>query len=265
MLTISVIVTTYNRPAALALVLRALAAQTQVNFEVIIADDGSTAETSQVIKQLQPTLPYLLQHRWQEDNGFRAARVRNLAITVARGEYLIFLDGDCIPQPNFIARHSQLAEPGWFVAGNRILLSAKFTDRVIQQQLPLWSWHPKQWLLPYLRRDINRLLPLLRLPDGVLRKRHPSQWQGAKTCNLAAWYEDILNIDGFDERFQGWGHEDAALVVRLLRCGIRRKEGRFAVPVLHLWHPEADRSNEPENRRRLEEMLRSSASQEFKA
>lgn len=273
MLTISIIVTTYNRPDALALVLEALAAQQELSgeklssFEVIIADDGSTLVTTEFLRKIRQYLPYPLQHVWQEDQGFRAARVRNRAIVVARGDYLIFLDGDCIPQRDFVARHRLLAETGWFIAGNRILLSEKFTAQILQQSSllqsetrtpkPIWTWHFSQWLLPYLRRDINRLLPLLRLPESSFSKRHSHRWQGAKTCNLAAWREDILKINGFDEQFQGWGHEDAELVVRLLHSGVQRKEGRFAVPVLHLWHPEEDRRREPENRRRLESMLRS--------
>jgi len=266
MIKISVIVTTYNRPTALALVLQALAAQVSVGsgcqtdeFEAIVADDGSTPATAELITQLQPYLPYPVQHIWQEDHGFRAARARNRAVAAARGHYLIFLDGDCIPQTDFVARHYKLAEKGWFVAGNRILLSQKFTAQVLLEQSlrqgGIWTWHTIQWLLPYLRRDINRLLPLFRLPDSALRKRHQQKWQGAKTCNLALWREDILRINGFDEEFQGWGHEDAELVVRLLHNGVCRKEGRFAVPVFHLWHPEQDRSQEERNRQRLEQRL----------
>ncbi|MDM8559960.1 glycosyltransferase family 2 protein, partial [Candidatus Parabeggiatoa sp. HSG14] len=271
MIKISIIVTTYNRSNALALVLSALVAQENplnFSFEVIIADDGSTQATAELIKQFQPRLP--MQHIWQEDKGFRAAMARNRAIAASTGHYLIFLDGDCIPQTDFIVKHSKLAEKGWFVAGNRILLSEKFTTQTIRLSqknttLPfseeklgrIWTWPITQWFLPYLRRDINRLLPLLRLPDNFLRKYSQQKWQGAKTCNLALWREDILKINGFDERFQGWGHEDAELVVRLLRSGILRKEGRFSVPVLHLWHSEQDRHQEKANRQRLEQMLKS--------
>jgi len=267
MLKISVIVTTYNWPGALELILRALAAQAHLtsvdkvaDFEVIIADDGSTADTAERVKQLQPNLPYYVQHVWQEDKGFRAAGARNCAIAAAKAEYVIFLDGDCIPQTDFIARHSQLAEAGVFVAGNRILLSQGFTNQVLEnalRQAEIWRWPTRDWLLPYLRGDINRLLPMLRLPDSVFRKHDGQKWQGAKTCNLGVWRSDLLKINGFDECFQGWGHEDAELVVRLLRSGIGRKTGRFAVPVLHLWHSEQDRHQEAENRQRLEQMLKS--------
>jgi glycosyltransferase involved in cell wall biosynthesis len=269
MLKISVIVTTYNRPDALALVLQALAAQEcpcftdeekqqlftkrqqKSPFEVIIADDGSSCATTRLIRDIQPYLPYPLQHVWQENQGFRAAKIRNRAIAVAQGDYLIFLDGDCIPLTDFMTKQSQLAESGCFVVGNRILLSKKLTEYIIRQQSPVWKWHSLQWLLPYLRRDINRLSPLIRLPDSFLRKYCAQTWQGAKTCNLGVWREAILELNGFNEEFQGWGHEDADLVVRLLSHGVRRKEGRFAVPVFHLWHPQTDRSQEPQNRQRL--------------
>ncbi len=267
MLKISVIVTTYNWPEALELILRALAAQAHLtsvdkgaDFEVIIADDGSTADTAERVKQLQPNLPYYVQHVWQEDKGFRAAGARNRAIAAAKAQYLIFLDGDCVPQTDFIAKHHQLAEAGVFVAGNRILLSQAFTNQILDNapsQAEIWRWPTRQWLLPYLRRDINRLLPLLRLPNSVFRKHDKQKWQGAKTCNLGVWRSDLLKINGFDERFQGWGHEDAELVVRLLRSGIGRKMGSFAVPVLHLWHPEQNRFQETANRQRLEQMLKS--------
>jgi glycosyltransferase involved in cell wall biosynthesis len=258
MLKISVIVTTYNRPDALALVLKALAAQTQLPFDVIIADDGSSQNTSELIEELQPQLPYSLQHIWQEDQGFRAARARNKAVAVSTGDYLIFIDGDCIPQTDFIKKHNQLAEKNCFIAGNRILLSKKFTA---QLKDPVWKWRPIQWIVPYLRRDINRFLPLIRLPISLLGKHYKKKWQGAKTCNLAVWRDDFNKINGFDENFQGWGHEDADLVVRLLCNKVQRKEGRFAVPVLHLWHVEADRSNEKENRQRLEQLINTALNQ----
>lgn len=266
MIKISVIVTTYNRADALVLVLKALAAQKNPTkgepiisaFEVIVTDDGSIPSAAELTKTLQSHLSYPLQFLWQENKGFRAAKARNQAIAVAQGNYLIFLDGDCVPPSDFIARHCQLAEKNCFVAGNRILLSQKFTTEVLQQstQGEIWTWRITQWLYPYLRRDINRFLPLLRLPDSSFRKRKTQKWQGAKTCNLAVWREDILKIKGFDEQFQGWGHEDAELVVRLLRNGVQRKEGRFAVPVFHLWHLAQDRCFEKKNRQRLEEKLR---------
>ncbi|MCK5877907.1 MAG: glycosyltransferase family 2 protein [Candidatus Marithrix sp.] len=249
MLKISVIITTYNRPDALELVLSALAEQQFTNFEVIVADDGSTATTAKFIQQL--SIPYPLQHVWQKDQGFRAAKVRNLAVTVAKGNYLVFLDGDCIPRIDFIAKHNQLAELGYFVVGNRVLFTKKFTQQVIQSKIPVWNWPINQWLLPYFKSNINRLSPLFRLP--FIRKYCRQTWKGVKTCNLAVWKQNFEQINGFDESFQGWGYEDANLAVRLLRSGVHRKNGRFAIPVLHLWHNEEQRN--PDNWQRFEQML----------
>lgn len=255
---LSVIVTTYNRPPALALVLAALAAQRQRAFEVLVADDGSGPDTAALLARLQPVLPYPLTHVWQEDCGFRAAAARNRAVAAARGDYLVFLDGDCLARPDFLSRHAALAEPGYFVVGNRVLLSQRASERVLAAQLPLWQWRWPHWLRARLRGEINRLLPLLRLPDGGWR-RHRQRWQGARTCNLALWRRDLIRVNGFDEAFQGWGHEDADLVVRLLRAGVRRKDGHYALAVLHLWHPEQSRAQETVNRSRLQAALAASA------
>lgn len=250
---ISVIVTTYNWPAALALVLQGLARQSLTNFEVIVADDGSTDSTSQLITQLRPELPYSLQHVWQPDAGFRAAMIRNKAVAQAKGEYLVFLDGDCLPRRTFLANHFKLAETGWLVAGNRLLLNQDFTAQVVSQQLPVDQWPLYAWLKHRWLRDCNRLLPLLSLPLGPLRKLKATNWHGVKTCNLGLWRHDFISVNGFDEAYQGWGYEDSDLVIRLLRLGIRRKQGQFAVPVIHLWHPENDRAQHAANLARLQQ------------
>ena len=253
----SVIVTTYNRPDALAAVLQGLAAQSDRDFEVLVADDGSGPETAQVLQQQARAFPVPLVHVWQEDQGFRAGAARNRAVAQAQGEYLLFLDGDCVPLPDFVSRHKALADPHWFVAGNRILLSPSFTEHALQAGWALHARSALQWLWARLRGQINRLTPLLRLGNAGWRKVSPLRWQGARTCNLAVWREDFVAVNGFDEAYAGWGHEDADLAVRLIRQGTRRKDGRFATAVLHLWHRENDRSREQDNAQRLAHILQS--------
>jgi glycosyltransferase involved in cell wall biosynthesis len=257
----SLIVTTYNRPDALQAVLRGLAAQVDQDFEVVVADDGSTADTAQLIQTLAHDYPVPLRHVWQEDQGFRAGAARNRACAQANGEYWIFLDGDCIPLPGFVGEHKRLAQPGCFVAGNRILLSDSFTHLALAHQLPLHARHRGQWLVDRLLGRINRWWPLVHAADGSWRLRSPHRWQGARTCNLAVWRQDFVAINGFDESYAGWGHEDADLAVRLIRRGVRRKDGRFATAVLHLWHPENDRSQLEDNVRRLEAILSNQSTQ----
>lgn len=257
---ISVIVTTYNRPEALSAVLAGLAAQTDRDFEVVVADDGSREETARLISDRRQNLPVSLTHAWQPDRGFRAGAARNKAALFAHGSYLIFLDGDCVPRPNWVAAHRRLAERGWMVAGNRILLSKELTLEVLAKSAPIHAWNTKQWKALRAIGGINRIAPLLRLPLGSLRKFQAQRWQRIRTCNLAVWTEDFRRVNGFDESFEGWGFEDSDLAVRLLNLGVRRKEGAYATGVLHLWHQENDRDREGINWDRLMQRLESGES-----
>lgn len=251
---LSIIITTYNWLSALQAILRALSAQQHAGeFEVLIADDGSTVEVKNWLQQ--QTFPFPLIHVWQPDEGFRAAKIRNQAIAKASGQYIVFIDGDCIPPNHFIQRHRALAEKDCFVSGNRVLLQQEFTSQVLAQQLPIHQWGFGQWWLAALRKQVNRCLPFLPLPKLFTYHQYSSAWQGAKTCNLAVWREHLLAINGFDERYQGWGYEDSDLVIRLQRLKVRRKLGRFVTPVLHLWHRENDRSQEASNLHFLQSIL----------
>ena len=252
---ISVIVATYNREDALDAVLRSLAGQSDRDFEVVVADDGSTAATAAAIEAWRAKLGRRLEHVWQEDRGFRLAEIRNRAIMAARGAYCIFLDGDCLVRPDFIAVHRRLAEPGWFVTGNRILLSAALTSKVLREKLMPEGWNYAFWLAERWRGGINRLSALLHLPLGVLRRLRQRQWRGARACNLAVWRADLDRVDGFDADYSGWGREDSDFIVRLLRAGVRRKDGTFATGVLHLWHAEADRSQLSANESKLSDIV----------
>jgi predicted glycosyltransferase involved in capsule biosynthesis len=110
---------------------------------------------------------------------------------------------------------------------------------------------------------VNRLLPLLRFsPNAIFRRARPQRWYGVKTCNLALWRQDLLRVNGLDERYEGWGLEDSDLVIRLIHAGVRHKSGRFFVPVFHLWHAENDRSRLAANEARLKALL---ASAQFRA
>lgn len=255
---LSLIVTTYNRPDALRAVLDALACQKDAgNFEVLIADDGSRPDTAELIASRIPAYPICLRHVWQEDKGFRAAAARNKAAVQARGDYLIFLDGDCLPLPDFCAQHRRLIEVGWCVAGNRVLLGEKFTPKLLNNPEPahVVHWAGTDWKAAVKRGDANKGTACTRLPLGLLRKIGGRRWQRVRTCNLGVWRTDFIAVNGFDESFNGWGYEDSDFAVRLIRQGIRVKDGRFAVPVLHLWHKENDRSQQPENWARFEATL----------
>lgn len=261
---LSLIVTTYNRPDALRLVLYGVARQqlgSRLNadeVEVLVADDGSRSDTKEWVLSAAKDSPFPLHHVWHEDRGFRAGAIRNRCAVQAKGRYLVFIDGDCIPAPDFLRRHWQLAEAGWAVAGNRVLLSEAFTENLTHSKtsVPL-DWGVNQAWAAFRRGDINKALPLLRLPNSPLRKLSANNWKIFRTCNVGLWREDFQRVNGFDEDFQGWGYEDSDLAVRLLRSGCRIKNGRFATLVYHLWHRENDRAQQAENWQRFLKVLES--------
>ena len=252
---ISVIVTTYNREDALDAALRALSHQTDRNFEIVMADDGSRPDTAHVIDEWRARLPVPLKHARHEHKGFRGGEIRNRAIRASSGGLCIFLDGDCLAGGCFVATHRRLHEPGWFVTGNRILLSRELTETVLAEGLAAEHWNFAVLARERLRGGVNRLMPTVHLALRPLRKMQPGRWEGAQTCNLAVARQDLDRIDGFDCAYTGWGLEDSDLVIRLLHAGVRRKDGRFATGVLHLWHPQNDRSQLPANRTRLDEVI----------
>jgi glycosyltransferase involved in cell wall biosynthesis len=234
--TVSIIVTTYNWPQALAFVLASLNHQNDDAFEVIVADDGSNESTTQLLAQLKVALNYPLSHIWQPDQGFRAARARNLALLYAKNDYIVFIDGDCAVLPDFVHNHKRLSETGYFVSGQRVLISSQLTAKLLSEGFQPHMAIRRYWFKHRLNGDCNKVMPLLNFPLGLIRKFGAHKWQGVQTCNLGVWRQDLMAVNGFEEQFVGWGYEDSDLVARLLHCGVKRKQGRMAVPVLHLWH-----------------------------
>ncbi len=244
---VSVVITTYNRSDALLAVLSALTRQSDRNFEVIVADDGSTGVHRQRIVQSADALALKLIHVWHPDVGFTASKARNRGVAAARGNYIVFLDGDCVPERDFIARHRQLAQTGFFINGSRVLLSPELTQRVLDGVEQVDGRGYGFWLRKRLSGEASKLTGLLRLPDGALRIQQAFDWKGIRSCNMAVWRSDFEKVEGFDESFVGWGHEDADFVLRLHNLGLARKNGFCATEVFHLWHKEASRSHESAN------------------
>jgi glycosyltransferase involved in cell wall biosynthesis len=244
---VSVVITTYNRSDALLAVLRGLERQTDRNFEVIVADDGSRAEQQKAVQESAVAQSLRVIHVWHPDVGFTASRIRNRGVAASRGEYIVFLDGDCVPEVDFIARHRLLAQPGFFVNGSRVLLSPDLTNRVLSDGESISGRSVVYWVTQRIRGHASKLSGLVRLPDGALRMKRRFSWKGIRSCNFGVWRTDFERVNGFDESFVGWGHEDADFVLRLHNSGVERKNGFCATEVFHLWHPEAARNQESKN------------------
>lgn len=250
---VSVVITTYNRSDALLAVLDGLARQTERRFEVIVADDGSREVQRRLILESGVAKSLRLIHVWHPDIGFTASRIRNRGVAAASGSYIVFMDGDCVPEVDFIARHKALAQPGFFVNGSRVLLSPKFTQRVLAGDEQIGGRSRLYWLKQRLLGHASKLTHLLRLPDSQRRVERVFSWKGIRSCNMGVWKADFERVDGFDESFVGWGHEDADFVLRLHNSGVMRKNGYCATEVFHLWHQEASRDKASQNAQLVKE------------
>jgi glycosyltransferase involved in cell wall biosynthesis len=244
---LTVVVSTYAWPEALDLALRALADVVDPGVEVIVADDGSGPETMDVVRRWRDPLGKRLRVVRQEDESWRLARLRNLAALAARGEYLVFLDGDCLVRRGFVDAVRRAALPGWFLAGKRLHLSRALSRRVLETQLPLWRWSAARWLVHApsevftSHREAGSLGTLLPVRD----RRRP--WKAGQPdfrppydaygFFFGVHREDFERANGFDMRFVGWGGEDVELATRLRRFGLRCGWPGPQATLVHLWHP----------------------------
>lgn len=228
-ITSSLIVTTYNRPKALFVVLKSVLMQEQPPDEVIVADDGSQDETRQVVESIAEISPVPVVHVWQKDKGYQAARIRNKAIAKAHHEYLILIDGDMVLHPAFVKDHVAVARTARFVQGGRALLGKKATRVALDQGYVEWSLS---------QPDVGNRKNLI---HNELLNRYLSaesnHLQGAKTCNLSLFKSDAIRVNGFDNCFLGWGREDSEFICRLINSGVRRYNLRFGALTQHLFHP----------------------------
>jgi len=241
---VSLLVSTYNWPRALELVLESVRQQRVLPVEVVIADDGSRDDTRRLIERLTPGFPVPLVHVWHEDTGFRLAAIRNKGIAAARGDYIVQIDGDILLHPAFIAAHSAFARRGVWVQGSRALLNASCTARLLngtQRDVTGLSAGVQQrqnaLYIPWLSRFIRGPR------DGMQRVR------GA---HMAFWREDLVRVNGYDERIEGWGREDSELATRLINADVQRRNLKFAAVAYHLWHTSANFDSVTRNHQRLE-------------
>ena len=230
---LTLIITTYNWPESLLLVIEGIKRQTILPDEVIIADDGSTKETKDLINNFKKDTDLNIIHSWQEDMGFRAARSRNNAIFKSSGDYIVLIDGDTILHTNFVKDHIANAESGFFVQGSRALLSEKQTKKALAEKIVNFSFFSSE-----LKNRKNAIYSKLLSSIFSSKKNH---LHGIKSCNMAFYRKDCININGFNNDFEGWGREDSEFVVRLINSGVKRKSVRFNAIQFHLWHNENSR------------------------
>jgi glycosyltransferase involved in cell wall biosynthesis len=255
------IVATYNNPRSLALCLASVACQRVAAGGICIADDGSGPETAAVIEAFRAAHPEIvLRHVWHEDTGFRKAVILNRAIASSGAEFLIFIDGDVMIHPDFVARHLALARPDRWSSGSLIRLDAEATAAVTEVDVSAGRVFDRDWLRA--QRAFDRpgtwlkAMPFPVPVQAALDVLSPVQraWCGA---NASAFRVALLRVNGFDETMR-WGGGDKEMGVRLTNAGVRGRHLRFTAPLVHLDHPRgyADPEHKRANRERIRRIRR---------
>lgn len=247
--TISLAITTYERPDALEAVLRSALAQRDLPEEILVVDDGSGPATRELVARIAATAPRPLRFLRQEHQGFRLTRLRNLAIAAATGELLLFIDGDMVLHREFIADHRRIARRGWFTQGVRIALDGHATAAMVADPLRAPGMLARG--LGGARRlnglhSVSAQRGLRRAGNGLI---------ALKGCNQAFWRDDLLAVNGFEESIEGWGPEDKELCARLRHHGVRRQTLLGGGIAWHLAHPPASRAQRDANVRLLRDTL----------
>ena len=257
-MSVSVILTTYNQPAQLELVLCGYAVQTRRDFELVVADDGSGPETADVLRRVYAESELQMLHVWHEDRGFRKTEILNRAIVAASGSYLIFSDGDCIPRNDFVTIHAALAERGRFLSGGYLKLDAATSAGITACDVRSGRATNAEWLRARGWRPGRRALRLSRAPGlaAALDRLTPTRptWNGH---NASASRADLLAVNGYDLDM-AYGGLDRALGEVLENAGVRGKQIRHRAPCLHLHHerPYADPARWRRNAERRERLRR---------
>lgn len=258
---ISVILSTYNNPSALEKSLWGYRDQTDQNFDILIADDGSGPATRQVIQQAQREAPVRITHVWHEDIGFRKSAILNQAIVQAKGEYLIFTDGDCIPREDFVAAHRQHSRRDFFLAGgSHIDIPPEIHQTLTPEDVSRGRVFDADWLT-------DQGMKVGRYRWRLTRHRRLAAWLDRVTprpgvflgCNGSAWKQDILAVNGFDPT-SSYGSDDKELGARLTNNGIRSRRLKHTLICVHLWH---ERNYPAEQIRRNKQKLQRIKSQKI--
>jgi glycosyltransferase involved in cell wall biosynthesis len=253
----SLIVSTYEMPRHLALVCAALRRQSFADYEVLICDDGSGAETSMVLRDFERVATVPVFHLWQENRGFRKCRILNEALRRARGSTMIFLDGDCVPHRHFVRDHVEQQEPGYYLAGRRVELGPWISATLEPEEVERGFFdRPQRRLVEsVLRGDSEHLQRAIRVPFRPLRRLlKMERVDDLKGCNWSVARADLEAINGFDEDYEGYGREDTDAELRLRNRGLRIKSMKGLALQFHVWHPR--REFTPANDDRLAEVQR---------
>lgn len=229
--TFSIVCTTCNRGEYLEKVLHAYARQTMSDFEVIVADDGSTDDTEAMVQRTAPTLPFPVRYVRHAHTGFRKAATVNLGARIAAHPYLFVTDCDSLPHADLLAQHAAEVAPGRFVLGECLRLPQDTTAQLSLDAVRAGRYEDAR--TPAADATLRRLQRRARFYTLIRQRRKPR----VRGNNFSLWLEDFQKVNGYDEHFVGWGNEDGDLRERLKRVGVRPYPIVDRAVVYHMWHP----------------------------
>jgi len=242
----SIIISTYNQPEWLKLVLHSYALQTEVNFEIIIADDGSNESTKAVIDQFSQSHGLPINHIWQEDEGFQKTKILNKAILASQTDYLIFTDGDCIARKDFVETHLTLRKSKHALSGGYFKLTEKISNDITPEIVTVQKCFDKLWLLA---KGQPKSFKLNKLTKSKIKAKLLNTLTPTKATfdgmNVSCFKEDVLAVKGFDERMQ-YGGEDREIGERMMNNGITFLQVRYSAICVHLHHERPYKNEEAE-------------------
>ena len=250
----TLIITTYNWPEALRMCLASVAWQTVLPKEVLIADDGSNAATCQMVTSISRGFPVEIRFFTQEKQGKRKTRIDNIAIAEARYPYLIFIDHDMVLHPEFIRDHLSLVEPGYFINGSRFLCDKVSTEAFLKIMDPV----PGQLAQLKGKNRMNKIRsPFLMDLLAHRYRTSPDKVTEVRGCNMSFWKDDLVAVNGYDERYMGWGREDSDIALRLFNNGVGKKSIKFGGIGYHLWHNPGNKTDDDKYQAMLQDAANS--------
>jgi len=237
---ITVVVPTYNRPQALRLCLLSLSKQSVLPHEVLVADDGSASETRERVLEMQGRLKrvFPIRHVWHEDKGFRKPKILNETVRQATGDYLVFLDGDCMAHRHFVRTHAEQGSPDVILSGKRVELGKDLTEKLLARGIVLNSFSP-ELVWDAARGRSRKVEEALMIRSPFLRRmthRDRIADDGVWGCNFSLYKDLFVAINGCDEDFLDGSIEDNDLGIRVLNQGKRVRSVRGLAIIFHLWH-----------------------------
>jgi len=226
----TLLISTYNWPEALELVLKSVAIQTHLPDEIIIADDGSTDETKQLINSFKSQFSIPLIHVWHEDDGFRKSQILNKAIVKSTGDYIIQSDGDCILHPSFVKDHLKGAINNHYLFGSRVNIQAFYLKNLFSNKQITFNLFSKG-----IKKRTRALHSAFLSSFYIAQNNYSKKFRG---CNTSFFKSDFLAVNGYNEDITGWGREDSELMLRMHNKGVKARRLRYHGIVFHIWHKE---------------------------